>query len=204
MPYSTYRTNSSSWKTIGIWCLLWCFSNGRAMLRAGDQNPNCRGRNGWAEMHQRLLCCKLSSVGTHPRSARSLQTAYGGKPEAHRNLHTFLQSLSTLTKREISERFLWLQDWECIWQTSAVINTHLLCIWRGLHTYLTAFSRRASSALSFESPSFCFTVGKPSLKALTYLVSMRMSAFAGFSTALQINSCVTGIDLFMETHRSER
>lgn len=82
MAYSTYRINPSLWRTTGIWCLLWCFSNGRAMLRAGDQNPNRRGRTGWAEMRQLLLCCKLSSAGTRPRSACSLQTAYGGEPEA--------------------------------------------------------------------------------------------------------------------------
>lgn len=38
----------------------------------------------------------------------------------------------------------------------------------------------------------------------TYFVSMRMSAFAGSRTALQISSCVTGMDLFIDTHKSDR
>lgn len=86
MPYSPYRINPSLWKTIGIWCLLWCFSNGRALLRARDQNPNGRGGNGWAETYQRRLCHKRSSGATHPRGTRSRRRASGGKPEAHRRI----------------------------------------------------------------------------------------------------------------------
>lgn len=189
-------------KTTGIWCLQWCSI--RAMQKTRDQNPTAGGRNKRAEMHQLLLWCKLSAESTYcPWGAQTAQrwnqkTAYG-------ILYTIPARFSTWRKEnKISERSLWLQVWEQTSQTPAVINIHLLCIQRGLCTYLTAFSRCARSALSFESLPFCFTLGKPSLKALTYFVSMSMSAFAGFSTALQINSCVTGIDLFMETHRSER
>lgn len=119
-------------------------------------------------------------------------------------IHLPARSSTWGKKNKTSERSLWLQVWEHTLQSSTDINIYLLCIQGGLHTYLTAFSRCARSALRFESLPFCFTLGKPSLKALTYFVSMSMSAFAGFSTALQINSCVTGIDLFIETHRSER
>lgn len=38
----------------------------------------------------------------------------------------------------------------------------------------------------------------------THLVSIRMSALVGLSTALQMSSWVTGMDLFMDTHRSDR
>lgn len=204
MPYSTHQKTPSLRKTTGIWCLLWRFSNDRAMPRAGDQNPNVKGEKD----EQRCTSFRSAERSGHAalahfRQLREESLRPGGE-SGPQTPHTFLQSLSTSIKHEISERILRLQDWERIRQTSAVIKTHVLCIWRGPHTYLTAFSRCASSALSLESPSFCFTLGKPSIKALTYLVSIRMSAFAGFSTALQINSCVTGIDLFMETHRSER
>lgn len=38
----------------------------------------------------------------------------------------------------------------------------------------------------------------------THFVSMRMSPLVGSRTALQMSSCVTGMDLFIDTHRSER
>lgn len=118
--------------------------------------------------------------------------------QAPQMLHSILWSLSASAKREAPKDFSDGRT-ERARQTSAVTNTYSLGLRWGPHTYLAAFSSRASSAL----PLPLFRT-KPALKAFTHLVSMRMSAFAGFSTALQISSCVTGIDLFMETHRSER
>lgn len=39
---------------------------------------------------------------------------------------------------------------------------------------------------------------------VTHLVWMRMSAFEGFSINLQMSSCVTGMAVLLDTHRSER
>lgn len=51
-----------------------------------DQNPISRGRKGWAEMHQLLFCCKLSTVCMYPRSVHSHRTAQRGKPEAQQRI----------------------------------------------------------------------------------------------------------------------
>lgn len=82
-PTPHTKKNPSLWKTTGIWCLLWCFSNGRAMPRAGDQNPNVKGEK---EEQKRTSSCSAASWAQWARSAHSLQTAEGGKPKARRRI----------------------------------------------------------------------------------------------------------------------
>lgn len=48
------------------------------------------------------------------------------------------------------------------------------------------------------------TLKTPGARSVTHLVWMRMSALVGFSINLQISSCVTGIAVLLDTHRSER
>lgn len=140
-------------KPNGIWCLLWGLSNGRAELE--PQTPP-QWEERWAELEQLLLCCQLSSLRAGGGSAQE-----PAHPPAHRVCELWL-------KQERSEGFL-----------PAGLRMHLadtccpqpcsLCLKRIPHNSFPASLGHASSMLSSEPPSFCFTPGEPSWKGTNLL-----------------------------------
>lgn len=86
MPYSTDRINPSLWKTIGIWRLLWCFSTAGHCWALQTKTLNAAGERGEQRRSSSCFFAGWAGGDTHPQSARSLQTAFGEKPEAQRRI----------------------------------------------------------------------------------------------------------------------
>lgn len=163
VPYATYCvTTKDGWDLVPAVVLQQWQGNAETKI------PSLGGRKGWRDEQRCIIfcfaaswaqCARTQEVFSHIRQLKEGSL----RPRRESGPWNLYKKSCTLIKHETSKRCLWLLGWERILQTFAVINIHLLCIQRGLHA---AFSRDVSSVLRFESPPFCFTLAKPSLKDL--------------------------------------